>query len=163
MCKSKGFSLIELLVVIAIILIIAAIAIPNLLRSRIAANEASAVNSLRMVNTAEITYASANPTIGFAADLATLGPSSTNAALLDNVLGAASPGGAGPGAAANPKSGYNLYIGSTGGSNPVSTYSAHADPIIPSQTGTRYFFIDASGVIRYNATIIAGSADNVIQ
>ena len=57
----RGFSLIELLIVVAIILIIAAIAIPNLLRSRMAANEASAVGSLRTINTAEVTYATAYP------------------------------------------------------------------------------------------------------
>ena len=73
MRKQQGFSLIELLIVVAIILIIAAIAIPNLLRAKMAANESSAVGSIRAINTAEITYASAYPTVGFAPDLASLG------------------------------------------------------------------------------------------
>jgi prepilin-type N-terminal cleavage/methylation domain-containing protein len=75
----KGFSLIELLIVVAIILIIAAIAIPNLLRSRMAANESSAVGSLRTINTAEVTFATTYPTIGFAT-LAALGGTVTTCA-----------------------------------------------------------------------------------
>src|ERR687888_1373438 len=75
MRKQCGFSLIELLIVVAIILVIAAIAIPNLLRSRIAANEASAVGTLRVLNVAQMTYAATYPQKGFAPDLARLGPS----------------------------------------------------------------------------------------
>ena len=73
MKKIKGFSLIELLIVVAIILIIAAIAIPNLLRARMAANESSAVASIRTITTGEVTYQTAYPTVGYAPALANLG------------------------------------------------------------------------------------------
>ena len=138
----KGFSLIELLIVVAIILIIAAIAIPNLLRSRIAANEASAVGSLRSINTVCVTYSSTYG--GFPATLAALGPGAAGAApvagaadLIDAVL------------AAGVKSGYTFtYTAGAAVAGVIPTYSINGDPVTPGTTGQRYFFTDQSGVVR---------------
>jgi hypothetical protein len=121
------------------------------------------------INTAEVTYASTYPSAGFAPDLNTLGPgptpgataSVTNAVLLDSVLGASSPGGAAVGSA-NPKSGYLFYLGGISGT-PVSTYTVNGNPITADQTGKRYFYSDASGVLRYNASQIATSVDSALQ
>jgi type IV pilus assembly protein PilA len=142
--KQKGFSLIELLIVVAIILIIAAIAIPNLLRARIAANEASSVASLRTLNTAQISYNSSYPTVGFATSLASLAgtscapPGSSGACIIDTQL------------ASGKKSGYSFTLSGTSGT-PNATYQIRADPQAPNQTGVRYFCTFADAVIRFGS------------
>jgi type IV pilus assembly protein PilA len=155
--REKGFSLIELLIVVAIILIIAAIAIPNLLRSRMAANEASAVGSIRTVNTAAISFNSSYGD-GFPTNLAQIGTTGTgvvsckNAEYLDSVL------------TLGTKSGYTFAVG--GGATPwpaasvpagcvagsVDGYTVTAVPATLGTTGQRSFCSDATGVIRFDAT-----------
>jgi type IV pilus assembly protein PilA len=148
----NGFSLIELLIVVAIILIIAAIAIPNLMRSKMAANEASAVGSLRTMNTAFVSYASTYE-IGYPAALSDLGPStsptSTSADFIDSVL------------ASGMKSGYTFSYtpGAVGPGGEISSYSVTANPVAPGTSGQRGFFTDQSLVIRSNATGTASSTD----
>jgi len=159
---AKGFSLIELLIVVAIILIIAAIAIPNLLRSRMAANQASAVGSLRTLNTAEINY-STTYGIGYTSTLGDLGPpasgnpAATGAGLIDSILS----GGTAT-ATTSVKSGYKLtYIsGTPDPSGRINTYSITATPITVGTTGTNYYYTDHSAVIRQNSTAVAGSTDS---
>ncbi len=160
---SRGFSLIELLIVVAIILIIAAIAIPNLLRSRIAANQASAVGSLRTLNTAEITYATTYNT-GYTSTLGNLGPPAAGsnpvaalAGLIDSVLS-----GGGATATSSVKSGYTFVYtpAATDASGRINTYGITATPITVGTTGTNYYYTDMSGVIRQNSTATAGSTDS---
>jgi prepilin-type N-terminal cleavage/methylation domain-containing protein len=159
--KQAGFSLIELLVVVAVILIVAAIAIPNLLRSRMAANEASAVASLRSINTSQVVYQNSfGP--GFAPTLPDLGdggapanclpstpPAATSSCLIDPVL------------ATGSKSGYNFtYIPLTVGGS-VTTYTVNGDPV-SSAVGQRHFFTDQSLVIRASTAASATASDPVI-
>ena len=156
--KQKGFSLIELLIVVAIILIIAAIAIPNLLRSKMAANEASAVGSLRTLNTACVTYSTTYG--GYPGTLVTLGgegtsslPTSTSAALIDNVL------------QTGIKTGYTFSFsaGTADSSGNVDNYIINAAPITPGVTGLRYFYTDQTGVIRANPTAAALSLIHIFR
>lgn len=159
--KQKGFSLIELLIVVAILLIIAAFAIPNFMRSKMAANQTSAVGSLRTINTACVTYSttySQFPTAltdlappdpghglggggGAAADPA----SSTAADLIDSVL------------AAGIKSGY-IFTYTAGTSN--QSYTITASPITPATTGQNMYFTDQSGVIRVDTSGAGATADS---
>jgi len=148
----NGFSLIELLIVVAIILIIAAIAIPNLLRSRMAANEASAVSSVRTINTAEVTY-SATFGIGYATltDLSTpaagcpgSGGTPTAACLIDSILGSGT------------KSGYTITATPSNGAgtmaSPYVSFNTGAQPVALGLAGQRSFCSDESGVIRFDIT-----------
>ena len=151
MHKQKGFSLIELLIVVAIILIIAAIAIPNLLRARIATNESSAASSIRTVNTAQVSYLSTYPSEGYSSSMAALGPPaatgcpatgpvSKNACLIDfGLAGASSPGTA--------KAGYYFGIGAPAGGLPNQGYTVGGAPAAFNRTGVRGFCSNEDGVI----------------
>jgi type IV pilus assembly protein PilA len=155
----NGFSLIELLIVVAIILIIAAIAIPNLLRARMQANEASAASSIHAVNTAEISYSSAFPAIGFSANLSSLGDggstpcagSATAACYID------------PNLASGTKSGYVFTYVQDATSTPSLHYTLNADPVSRGISGQRSFFSSDSNVTRYNTVAAASSADSPLQ
>jgi type IV pilus assembly protein PilA len=157
--KQTGFSLIELLIVVAVILVIAAVAIPNLLRSRMAANEASAVASLRSINTSQVVYQSTYGS-SYASRLADLSdggtaancvasaiPTSTSACLIDSVL------------ASGSKSGYKFMYGPLSTGPVVAAYTVNADPTSSGASGQRHFFTDQTNVIRVNDAAAAANSD----
>ncbi len=154
--KQTGFSLIELLIVVAIILILAAIAIPNLIMSRMTANEASAVQTLRDINTAESVYL-VQFGAGFSPDLPSLGGTSgtstpSNALLIPDPVAQAP----------NTKDGFGFTYVVTANNGPggsPSNYTINANPLTPGSTGRRWFFTDESFVIRANSTNAASVSD----
>jgi type IV pilus assembly protein PilA len=141
--KQKGFSLIELLIVVAVILIIAAIAIPNLMKAKMTANEAAAVEALRTIDTGETNYAATCPDIGYSATLVELNTGAICAGgknIIDDILGASDP---------SSKSGYKFTYAAVavGGFN--TSFTITGLPLLIGATGQRGFYSDQTNVVRY--------------
>jgi len=142
MQRDKGFSLIELLIVVAIILIIAALAVPSFLRSKIAANESAAAAAVRIVTSAQISYSSAYPSVGFSSSLASLGgtscapPTPASACIIDDAL------------ASGQRSGYNFVVANVSGT-PATGYNVLATPSAYNSSGVRNFCAYEDSMLRY--------------
>jgi prepilin-type N-terminal cleavage/methylation domain-containing protein len=145
MRTQKGFSLIELLLVVAVILIISAIAVPNFLRSRLRANEASAVASVRIIESGAVTYSMTYPDIGYPTQLSTLGgagtcsASSTHSCLIDDTL------------AQGNKGGY-LFAWTGDGLAPSVAFTLTATPQLIGSSGQRMFCTDQGGVVYFETS-----------
>ena len=143
MKANRGFSLIELLLVVAVILIIAAIAIPGFMRSRMRANEANAVAALRVIHTAAVTYSATYPDVGYPTQLTNLGGAnpctavSTQACLLDDLL------------AQGLKDGYT-FVWAGDGVTPSAGFTLTATPQAVGASGQNMYCTDQSGVIFYD-------------
>jgi prepilin-type N-terminal cleavage/methylation domain-containing protein len=154
MQRNKGFSLIELLIVVAIILIIAALAIPSFLRSKIAANESAAAAAIRIVTSAQISYSSAYPSVGFSSSLAALGgtscspPTPASACIIDDAL------------ASGQRSGYNFVVANVSGT-PATSYNVLATPSAYNSSGVRNFCAYEDSMLRYSFNPIT-TCDNTI-